>query len=345
MSGSQTSQNAAARPALGTRILGTGVAIPSRTMTNQDLEKVMDTSDEWIVQRTGIRSRVVVDTEKGEDHFTLGVNAVRSALAAAKVNASELDLIILATMSNSMNCPATANRIGGAIGAGDAGSFDLVGACCGFVYSMNVADALIRTGQYRTVAVVGSDTLSRFMSYDTNGRGTAILFGDAAGSAILRATDDASKGVLAQEMHADGERWQELYVPERKADFPSQEAYDEAKLHRVQMNGQAVFKFAVGTFPKVIEQTLEKAGLAADDVDHYVCHQSNLRILHAARDRFGLADHKLHTNIDRFGNTVAASVPLVLQDLINAGRVEEGQKIMLVGFGGGLTWGTSLWQL
>lgn len=333
------------RPQRGTRILGIGTALPSRTMTNKDLEKVMETSDEWIVQRTGIRSRNIVDSEKGEDHYSLGVEAVTDALKNAGVDASELDLIILATMSNGMTCPATANRISGAIGAGTAGSFDLVGACCGFVYSMNVADALMRTGNYKTAAVIGSDTLSRFISYDTAGRSTAVLFGDAAGAAILRATDDPGRGVIAQAMHADGERWPLLYVPESKLDFPEESEYDPEHLHRIHMNGKAVFKFAVSTFPRVIEQTLEDAGLQASDVDHYVCHQSNLRILHAARDRFGLDESRLHTNIDRFGNTVAASVPLVFKDLIDAGRVEEGQRVMLVGFGGGLTWGTSLWQL
>lgn len=330
---------------IGVEILGLGTALPTRTMTNHDLEKVMDTSDEWIVQRTGIKSRCIVDSEKGENHFTLAVNAVTAALKDAAIPASELDLIIVATMSNSMNCPATANRVSGKIGAGHAGGFDLVGACCGFVYSINVAESLIRSGSYRTVAVIGSDTLSRFISYDTAGRGTAILFGDAAGAAILRATDDPTKGVIAQAMHADGERWPELYVPETKHDFPDPADYDPELTHRVHMNGQAVFKFAVSTFPKVIEETLNTAGLEAQDVDHYICHQSNLRILHAARDRFGLDESRLHTNIDHFGNTVAASIPLVFHDLRVANRIKPGQRIMLVGFGGGLTWGTSLWQL
>lgn len=329
----------------GVEILGVSTALPSRTMTNQDLEKVMDTSDEWIVQRTGIRSRCVVDTEKGENHYTLAVQAIRNVLEKTGVEPTELDLVIVATMSNGMNCPATANRVSGAIGAGHAGGFDLVAACCGFVYSMNIAESLIKTGAYKTIAVIGSDTLSRFMSYDTAGRGTAILFGDAAGAAILRATDQTDKGVIAQAMHADGARWAELYVPECKADFPDPADFAQEKLHRVHMNGQAVFKFAVSTFPKVIEQTLDNAGLQASDVDHYICHQSNLRILHAARDRFGLDEDRLHTNIDRFGNTVAASVPLVFNDLAAADRVQPGQRIMLVGFGGGLTWGTSLWQL
>ena len=329
----------------GVTITGTGTAVPSKSLTNADLEKLMDTSDEWIVQRTGIRNRYICDWDKGEDNVTLAHGALEKALADAGMQATDLDLVILATMSNKMQCPAGANRLCQLIGAGDAGSFDLVGACCGFVFAMNTAEALMRTGPYKNVAVVGSDTLSMHQEYSTRGRGTAILFGDAAGAAVLTRTDNPDQGVIAQAMHSDGDRWPELYVPMCEADFPEGHDVDPDQINRVYMNGKGVFKFAVGTFPEVIAQTLDQAGLEAKDVDHYVCHQSNARILAAASERFGLSEGKLHVNIERFGNTVAASVPLVMQDLRERGEVRPGQRVMFVGFGGGLTWGTSLWQL
>jgi 3-oxoacyl-[acyl-carrier-protein] synthase-3 len=332
-------------PRLGVRIAGTGSALPSRTLSNADLEKVMDTTDEWIVQRTGIRTRYIADPTKGECTRTLSTQALQAALSSAHLRGPDLDLIIVTTMTPEMSCPPTACLVAADVGAGTAGAFDLNGACCGFVYSMNVAHALIRSGDYRTIAVVGADTLSSLMDYSTSGRGTAIIFGDAAAAAIFKATDDTSKGILAQTMHADGNGWKEIYVPERARNFPAGVEPDPAKHGRVQMNGGSVFKFAVGTFPALIEETLKKADLKAADIDMYVCHQSNQRILHAARDRFGLTEDKLYVNIDRVGNTVAASVPLCLDELIKAGRIKPGQKVMFVAFGAGLTWSSSLWQL
>jgi 3-oxoacyl-[acyl-carrier-protein] synthase-3 len=338
-------------------IVGTGSALPERVVSNADLEKVMDTSDEWIVQRTGIHTRYRIDRAKGESTFSLGAAALTKALAAAGTDAGELDLVICATMTPEMACPASACRIVDAVGAKNAGAFDLNAACSGFVYAMNVAHDLIRGGSYRTVGVVGADCLSTLMEYSTAGRGTAIIFGDAAGAAILRATDDPRQGVLAQSIQCDGPGWKDIYVPQAPQDFPACAPCDPAKYGKVQMNGAAVFKFAVGTFPELIQQTLEKAGLGASDVDMYICHQSNARILQAARERFGLPEEKLYINIPRVGNTVGASVPLCLDELVKAGRVRlgggggsggsggPGQRLMFVAFGGGLTWGSSLWQL
>lgn len=305
----------------------------------------MDTSDEWIVQRTGIRERRVIDPAKGESAYTLSTEALRAALKDAKVDASELDLVIVATMSAEMTCPPTACRVIDEIKAENAGAFDLSAACCGFVYAMNVAHDLIKCGGYRTVGVIGCDTLSVNMDYSTGGRSTAIIFGDGAGAAVIRACDDPSKGILAQTIHADGAGWKDIYVPRCPRDFPAGVEPDAAKMNFVQMNGAQVFKFAVGTFPDVIAETLQKAGLTAEQVDMYVCHQSNARILSAARDRFGIPEEKLYINIDRYGNTVAASVPLCLDELRAAGRIRPGHKVLMVAFGGGLTWGSSLWQL
>ncbi len=330
---------------VGVEIAGIGTAVPDNVVTNADLEKVMDTSDEWIRQRTGIEQRHRIRSDQGESVKHLAHDAVLRALDAAGMKADELDLIVLSTMSSEMTCPPTACRLAAEIGTKNAGAFDLSAACCGFVFGLNTAYGLMQTGQYKNVALIGADTLTNIVEYSTKGRNGAILFGDAAGAVILRKTPDSDKGLIAQTMHSDGERWNDLYIPETKFDFHEGDTFDEWQLGKLHMNGHSVFKFAVGTFPLVIEQTLERAGLSADDVDHFICHQSNRRILDAARNRFGLAEEKFHINIQRYANTVAASVPLVLNDLVTADRVKPGQRVMFVGFGGGLTWGTSLWQL
>lgn len=330
---------------IGVRLLGSGSALPSRVMSNHDLTKVMDTNDEWIVQRTGIRTRYIIDTNADEDTVTLATRALRDAIAEARISPDEIDLVILATMTANMSCPASACQVAAAAGAKNCGAFDLNAACSGFVFSMNIAHDLIRGGAYKTIAVIGADTVSKHLSYTTAGRGTAIIFGDAAGAVILRATDDTTKGILAQSMRADGEGWKEIYVPELPRDFPRGTPVDDEKLGIVQMNGASVFKFAVGTFPELIAETLEKAKLTAADVDLFVCHQSNARILASAREKFGLPEEKLYINIDRVGNTVAASVPLCFDELRKAKRIREGNRVMFLAFGGGLTWGSSLWQM
>lgn len=333
------------RPLRGVRLAGTGSCLPSKFTTNKDLEKVMETSDDWIVQRTGIRSRYIVDKEKGESTATMSANALRAALASAHLLPADLDLIILATMTPEMECPASACRVASLVGARNAGAFDLNAACSGFVFGLNVAHELIRSGAHSTVGLIGADTLSGLLNFSTAGRGTSIIFGDGAGAAILQATDDTSKGILAQSIRANGDGWKDIYVPHVDADFPAGVTPDHSHCGYVQMNGAAVFKFAVTTFPDLIAQTLDKAGLKAEDVDMYVCHQSNARILAAARERFGLPEHKLYVNIDRVGNTVGASVPLCLDELTKAGRVQPGMRVMFLAFGGGLTWGSSLWQM
>ncbi len=331
------------RSARGVRIAGTGSCLPAKKLLNSDLEKLMTTSDEWIMQRTGIRERRVISGD--ESTSVLSARALSTALADAHLVPDDLDLIILATMTPEMPCPASACLVANRVKATRAGAFDLNAACSGFVFGLNIAHDLIRGGAYNTIGLIGADTVTNHMHYCDAGRSTAIIFGDAAGAAILKATDDPSKGLLAQAMHADGPGWKDIYVPQLDRDFPPGVTPDPAAINYVQMNGAGVFKFAVGTFPKLIADTLEKAGVAADDVDMFVCHQSNARILLAAREKFGLPEDKLYINIDRVGNTVAASVPLCLDELRREGRVRDGQKVMFVAFGGGLTWGSSLWQL
>lgn len=336
-----------ARPlnAVGVRIIGTGAALPARRVTNADLEKVMDTSDEWIVQRTGIRERRVHDRSAGESSESLGTTALQNAMRDAKISPGEIDLVIAATMTNDMPTPSTACQISHAAGCGEVGAFDLNAACCGFVFALSMAHEFLRGGQVRTVALIGVDTITRFVDFTTYGRNTAILFGDGAGAFILRADPDPAVGMQAQVMHADGGRGCHLYIPERKEHFYNPEEFDERGIGRIHMSGQAVFKFAVSKFPQVIEETLARAEVNARDVDLYVCHQANTRILDAARDRFGLSPEQLPMNMERFGNTVAASVPLLFHELRSEGKVKPGSLVMFLGFGAGLTWGGSLWRI
>ncbi len=333
-----------ARPP-GVRIVSCGVSVPDKVLANSDLEKMMDTSDEWIVQRTGIRTRHVHDRAKGEGVSMFATRAVRSALTKAGLTHDDLDLIIVATMTPESPTPSVACRVATQLGVRNIGAFDLNAACSGFVYAMNTAFGLMATGDYRNIAVVGADTITQFVEYSTYGRGSAVLFGDAAGAVILQKTDDPEPGLLAHILHADGPGSKDLYIPSDERSFPPGVEYNERHVDRVQMHGPAVFRFAVGTFPKLIEETLALANLQATDVDYYICHQSNVRILHAAQERFGLEDSRFPINIDRYGNTVAASVPLVLNDLWEAGKIRRGQRVMFLGFGAGLTWGSSLWQL
>lgn len=333
----------------GVEIAGTGHAVPRERLTNEDLERVMDTSDEWITQRTGIRSRFRADPGAGEEVTDLATAAMTGALADAGVGPGDLDLLITATVSAEMTCPSTSCMVMGRLSDASgvslrAGAFDLVAACSGFVYGLNVASTMIRSGAFRTVGVIGVERLSKYMSYATHHRDHAIIFGDGAGAAVLRATDDTTRGPLAASMHSDGQRWVDLYIPSQMSHFPNGCA-DETMLGLMRMNGRGVFKFAVSTFGDAIQATLDRAGLAADAVDMYICHQSNVRILDAARERFGLPPEKLYVNIDRFGNTSAASVPICLDELRRAGRVGPGSLVMFVAFGGGLTWATNLWRI
>ena len=331
-------------PTVGVNIVGSGSAVPDKRMTNQDLEKLMDTSDEWILQRTGIKERRVFDRDtKGECTLSLSVAALGNALDSAGLGPTDLDLIVLATMTPEMGCPPTSSRLVAEIGAGHIAAWDFGAACCGFVFAMNSVYAIMRTGQYKTVALVGADTLTQFVRYDNSGRDTAILFGDAAGAIILRATDDTSRGLIAQAMHTDGGRWHELYIPEHMQDFHDEP--DESLLKTIRMNGRGVFKFAVGTVQELIAETLEKAGVQASDVAQFVCHQSNARILESARKRFGIPQDRMLVNIVMYGNTVAASVPLCFDELVRGGKISKGDLVMFVAFGGGLTWGASLWRL
>lgn len=330
------------RESYGVKILGSGSWVPSRVVTNQDLTAYMDTTDEWIRQRTGITERRVCDLEAGECMRTMGVESLKRAIEDAGIEASDIDLLIVGTVTGEMTCPSTACRIAAEVGANGAAAFDVTAACCGFVFPLNMAHEMIKSGGYRTVAVIGGDAMSSVNDYDN--RGVSILFGDAAGAVILRRTDDLGVGIIASRMHSDGTGWKELYIPRHERDIPEGEEII-GRLGSLQMNGREVYKFASRKFPEVIEETLREAGASVEDVDHFVCHQSNARMLESAREKFGIPAEKLEINIDRFGNCSAGSVPLIFDELRKNGKCQPGEIVLFVAFGGGLTWGASLWRL
>lgn len=337
----------------GVEIVGSGSALPDHRLTNSELESVMDTSDEWILQRTGIRERRRHDTNAPYPTSDLGTAALKNALDDADMSADELGLVLCATMTPDSPTPAVSCRVAANLGCNSIGAIDLNAACSGFVFAITTAHAMIASGLYDSIGVIGVDTVTRHCDYSTFGRGASILFGDGAGAVVIRKTADTSKGMLAQAMHADGHGAKSLYIPcglNQVEDPQLHQTEDGSGIDprlddKIQMNGKGVFKFAVSKFPEVIQETLDLAGLTADQIDHYVCHQANSRILSSARERFGLPEHKLRINIDRLGNTVAGSCPIVYDELKRESLVKPGQKVMFIAFGAGLTWGASLWQL
>ena len=328
-------------PRPGVRFAGTGMAIPQRVLTNDDLSRIVDTSDEWITQRTGIKQRHIADDDVGI--CELALDATTMALQNAGMQASELDMLLLATLTPEMSCPSSAARLVDKIGAKPAAAMDISAACCGFVNGINMAAAMIEAGYCKTVAVVGAETLSKITNYDD--RRTCILFGDGAGTAILTACDDTNTGCLYQTMGSDGSLWTELYLPRCDKHLPEKCDSFTGKFNTLQMNGREVYKFAVNTTLKMIDQTLATTGVKPDQLSMVIPHQSNLRILESTREKLGLPHEKIYINIDRYGNTSAASVPICLHELFQNGRIHYGELVLFVAIGGGMTFSSSLWRL
>ena len=325
----------------GVAIVGTGVCLPERVLTNEDLAKRVDTNDAWITQRTGIKTRRVV--EDGQTVRDLARDALAAALEDAGLGPTDLDLVILATITPEMSCPSTAARVVAELGAAPAGAMDISAACSGFVYALNLAESLVQSGAYRTVGVIGAETLSQIVDYTD--RRTCILFGDGAGAAVVQATEAPARGCLHQAMHSDGRLWGELYVPRHEAQLPEHHDTFTGTFDTLQMNGREVYKFAVTTTQRMMQEALDAAGVKPEDLALVISHQSNKRILESARDRFGLPEDKLYINIDRFGNTSAASAAICLHEARSQGRVNEGDLVLFCAIGGGMTWTTSLWRM
>ena len=315
------------------RIVGTGSYLPRKIVTNDDLAGQMDTTDEWIRTRTGIRQRHIA--EPSQTSSDLGLEASRAALAAARIAPQEIDLIIVATATPDYIFPSTACIMQAKLGIKGCAAFDIQAVCSGFVYALAIADKLIRSGQHRCALVVGAEVYSRIL--DWKDRGTAVLFGDGAGAVILRA--DSKPGIMASALHADGSYVDILSVP---GNVCGGKIVGSPFL---QMDGQAVFKFAVKVLDEVARETLAMCNLTPSDVDWLIPHQANVRILEATAKKLGIDLSKLVVTVDRHGNTSAASVPLALDLAIRDGRIKPGHKVMLQGVGGGFTWGASLVEM
>ena len=328
----------------GVRLAGTGSAVPSKILTNQDLEGMVDTTSEWIVKRTGIKERRILDRDKGESALELERRAILNALDAAGLEPSDLDLLIVGSLTSEMRCPSNACRLLAEIGAQPAGAFDLNAACCGFLYSLNVGESLIRSGRHRVVGVIGCDALSPFIDYEE--RTVSILFGDAAGAVVLvRDEEQPHLGCIYQKIEADGRGWESLYMPGKEEHVPENAPATDVRIGNLRMNGREVYKFAVTKFQYVIQDALEQSGLTVDDVAQFVCHQSNIRIIESAKEKLGLPDDKVYINIDKYGNSSAGSVGLCLDQLVRAGRIKSGDNVVFVAFGAGMTWSSSVWRV
>ena len=320
--------------AVFSRIAGTGSALPAKVLTNKDLEQFVETSDEWIASRTGIRQRHVAS--EGETTADLAERAARAALEAAGVEPSELDLIVLGTTTPDLIFPSTACLVQHRLGANGCAAFDVNAACSGFLYALSVGDSFIRAGNARTVLVIGAETLTRML--DWSDRNTCVLFGDGAGAVVLKA--DAEAGILSTHLHADGGKKDLLYNPVGvSVGFKPEEKNAGV---RVLMTGNEVFKHAVKALDSVVDETLAANGLDKSDLDWLIPHQANLRIIEATAKRLEMSMDRVIVTVDKHGNTSAGSVPLALDEAVRSGKVQRGQLLLLEAFGGGFTWGSAL---
>jgi 3-oxoacyl-[acyl-carrier-protein] synthase-3 len=318
-------------------IAGIGRYVPETVITNDDIAKIVDTNDEWIKSRTGISERHVVSGN--ETSVSLAVNAAKDAMSYAGITADKIDLIIVATSLPDSLYPSTSCEVQAAIGAINAVSFDIVAACSGLIFGLNVARNFIMSGTYETVLLVGVDIHTRYV--DWTDRGTCILFGDGAGALIVKKSEDGINDLLAVDIHSDGTKAGELRIPLNGRNCPLVEPNDE-KQQYVSMNGREIYKFAVSVVPESIQNALAIADMTVNDLDFLVPHQANMRIVSAITERLQLDTEQVIVNLDRYGNTSTASIPIALTEALEDKKVKEDSIIALCGFGAGLTWGTAI---
>lgn len=317
-------------------IAGTGSYAPAKVVTNADLERMVATSDEWIRERTGIRERRIAAI--GEACSDLAVQAGKRALTAAGLAATDLDMILVATCTGDYPLPATACLVQHQLGATKAAACDLSAACCGFVYALSVADAYVKNGM-RHVLVIGSEVMSAIT--DWTDRNTCVLFGDGAGAVVVSASD-GEQGILSTHLRSDGTLCELIMVPGGGSRTPPSEKVIAERLQYIKMKGNETFKVAVRTLEEIARTTLSTIGLRVEDLDLYVPHQANVRILKAVIERLGLPREKVLLNLDRYGNTSAASIPIALDEAVREGRIKDGSLVMLGAFGAGLTWASAV---
>ncbi|NTU41699.1 MAG: ketoacyl-ACP synthase III [Nitrospirales bacterium] len=322
---------------LKARIIGTGSYVPERILTNHDLANIVDTSDEWITERTGIKERRIA----GESQATsdLAYEASKAALKSAGLKAKDIDLIIVATVTGDMPIPSTACLVQNLLDAKRAAAFDINAACSGFVYGLSVAESFIKAGTAKRVLLIGAETLSKFT--DWQDRTTCVLFGDGAGAVVLEASQ-GDHGIISTKIHSDGSIWDLLSVPAGGSRNPSSHETVDKRLHAIRMKGNETFKVAVRTLESLVVETLKENHLEPSQLAALIPHQANQRIIQATAQRLGLSMDKVVMNLDRYGNTSAASIPIALDEAVRIGRVREGDYVLLEAFGGGLTWASSL---
>jgi len=318
-------------------ITGVGAYIPEQIVTNADLEKTVDTSNEWIIARSGIRERRIAPPEMATSDFA--VIAAQQAIADAGITAAEIDLIIVATNTPDMIFPATACLVQDRIGAKNAGAFDLAAGCTGFMYAFVVGSQFVSTGFCRNVLVIGSENLSKILNWKD--RKTCVLFGDGAGAVVMSQAAPGS-GILSQKLWSDGSGSQYLTQPAGGSRNPASHETVENGMHYLHMKGRDIFKFAVRTTGPAAAEVLAAAGLEKSDIDYFIPHQANVRIINAAAKRLGLPPEKVLINVDRYGNTSTASIPIALAEAVREGRIKKGNHILMVGFGAGLTWAAAV---
>jgi 3-oxoacyl-[acyl-carrier-protein] synthase-3 len=335
MSGSGAAPGRPPRRAVG--VLGTGSYAPTRALSNDELAQMVDTSDEWITTRTGIKTRRIADAQTATSD--LAAEAGRRAIADAKIDPDEIEMIIVATATPDMLFPASACIVQSALGLKSACAFDVSAACSGFVYSLSVANSLIASGAYRKILVIGAETLSKIV--DWTDRNTCVLFGDGAGAAVLGEVEPGC-GIQSVLLGSDGTLSHWLHMPGGGSRMPVSQEVIEQRLHYVKMNGNSVFKYAVVAMGTAALSALDQAGASAADLDILVPHQANLRIIEAVADRIGVPMSKVFVNLDRYGNTSAASVPIALDEAWHQGRLKRGDLVEVVVFGGGFTWGAAV---
>jgi 3-oxoacyl-[acyl-carrier-protein] synthase-3 len=315
-------------------VLGCGSYLPARVLTNTELAQTVDTSDEWIVQRTGIHERRIAAA--GEKTSDLSLNAAKAALAHAKVDAQSIDLIVLATSTPDQTFPATAVTVQAGLGINHGAAFDLQAVCSGFVYALATADGLLRTGAFKRALVIGGETFSRIL--DWKDRTTCVLFGDGAGAVVLDAQElsgtNEDRGILTSYLRSDGRHRDKLYVDGGPSSTQT--------VGHLRMDGREVFRFAVGAISEAVEGALQQSGFRSEDIDWFVPHQANKRIIDGVARKLGLAPEQVVLTLDRHGNTSAASIPLALNDAVTDRRIKRGDLVMLEAMGGGLTWGATL---
>lgn len=319
------------------RIIGVGSYVPKKILTNHDLEKMVDTSNEWILDRTGIRERRIASEDEATSD--LAFRASQVALKDAGIKPGDLDFIIVATVTPDMLFPSSACLVQQKLGVEGIFAFDISAACSGFVYALSVADQYIKSGLYRTGLVIGAEVFSRLV--DWTDRSTCVLFGDGAGAAVLQA-DNGARGIISTHLHSDGTLWDLLYVPGGGSRNPPSEGMLQNRLQYIKMRGNETFKVAVNTLSESIREVLKYNGLTPEDIKLFIPHQANLRIIQAVGKKLNIPMGKFKVNLDLYGNTSAASIPIALHEAVKEGMVGDGDYVLLEAFGGGLTWGAAL---